>query len=500
MSTKKKVSTIIIVFLIGLSPVFGYNWVHPEYENFGIKSVGIYIDHYGTIGNIGALKPTTRTYGDNLYNLTDRNTGQQKRYYLNLDEHAKITPPLTTPRYPLNQEKAPAYEGTTHLRDESKQALADALMQYLKKTEYEPQVIEPFSSGDTLKTLLSSAAEEGLDAVLLVRYYCFKGYRPIDKDPDKLYSNMRGFGISPAIELYDTKTGVRLWYSAYHSYHIDDTSGYYFDAYEEFLRTIFVEGEEPYKAAAERIVDYTLDSRPSTFYNKIPLPIALDPPTRDDSIARKAARRQFVKPGWEVYAKTTSFISFTYGLEYFDNPIIDVQDVSETWSVQTENALGHKISLVPIRYGRNNFVVQPLHINIHTLSYNDNGIQFSGWGSLGGMLEYHLRIHDYHTLFFGLELSYNYFYPITGYPTGEEEISLDDSEGFLQPQLYAGAVFNKAKRGRLFPKKVFLAFTPPRAGENPRFSLGFGLQLLPTYPGGIITGYRIIDPHSRDIY
>lgn len=486
----KRILAMVLLLVTGMSGAFGINWVHPDFEDFAVTSVGIYTNCYG--------QRTARVVRESRYGRYENMYG--KRFDIELDYYARFTAPLTTPEYPIDPPKDS--EVTTELEKQ--------IGEYLDKAAYTSAVIEGFN-GETLEDLLAYAAQQDIDAVLLVRYYTITSFSPHDKASPTFTQGTSGLGVSPALELYDTRTGVRLWYSAYHSYHPDDTISFYFDRYQDFVRTVFVPGDNPYREAVRRIVHYTLDSSPSTFYNDEPLPIALDNTERKQSTVRAAKRRYFLSDAWPMYAKTYGAMAINYSFDYIGSLDLEHSVDDGADEVFTAgNVLGHRVSLIPFIYGRKNLFFQPARIEYRLMTFQNDGMALLMGAGVSTLLEYHFRLHDYNTIYLGLGLSAS-MVPGGEYRVPEE--SYNDNGLIISPQIYAGIVFNKPKPGGWYvlftqpagmsTKKLFIRIEPRGIGNGPTVSIGGGFQLRNTATRKILFSNgasRVINPHNRHIY
>ena len=485
--SKKFFITISLFISLTLS-LAAENWVHPDFEDFGIKSVAVISDYYGfsnahiplvKAGRYGSLRAADGT----TYNPI-------------LDYYSTFTPPLTSPEYPVSDSAD----------EEISPELDREINEWLTNKGYDAEIIDDFTKGN-LTELLAHASAGGADAVLLVRYYKLASYTY--KEPGSLVFGgepERGVGISPAIELYDTESGVRLWYSAYHSFHMNDKVVFYLDAYQEFVDTVFARGDNPYKQAVNLIINYTLGSFPKTFYNKVPLPAADDSQDRNRSVVNRSARKQYFSSSeWPTYNKTFGALGFTYSFEYIGSLSLEKKIADYTYiPFQADNVLGHKVTLTPFIFGWGNFGVQPIRVNLRAFTFNDEGTVLNIDGGVSAMLEYHFRLNDFHTVFLGLDVAAVASGISAGDYRGQREgVSIMDGDVFIQPGISAGIVFNKPVRRRWFiftspagmrPLRLFLNIDPIGMNNSPIASIGFGFQLRNN-----TTGNRLINPHHLNL-
>jgi hypothetical protein len=217
--------------LFTAAAVLSESWIDPDFEQFGPSSVGIYTEpHIDTrIAYFEALLRRDLDFRDVYWWAI-----YYKKIYAFKDylcHYASITPPLTLPGS-LLKGKGVMSEDDTPLDT----MLSEHPAFYTDKLGRQSSVIDDFNGGK-VKDLIQQAREEGLDAVLLVRYYPiryyihFSGYEErtgdwVSGDVYQFVTSANigdiqdGFGLLPALELYDTRTGLRLWYSAYYTSHI----------------------------------------------------------------------------------------------------------------------------------------------------------------------------------------------------------------------------------------------------------------------------------------
>ena len=154
-----------------------------------------------------------------------------------------VTPPLTSLDYPLVKNAA----------EEIDSLLKQEIEQSLTNLGWQIEMIENVED-IRLSGLLSDSAATGLDAVLVVRYTPITYILPIQNYVERSGSGTstadigkikKGRGLIPALELYDTKTGARLWYSAYHTETDADIK-----AVDKMISLTFDNADAPFPAAS----------------------------------------------------------------------------------------------------------------------------------------------------------------------------------------------------------------------------------------------------------
>ncbi len=258
---------ITLVMLLSCYSVTAENWTHPSFEEHGLESIGVYTQLYGEyrselaqdyIKRIGLFHPYSQpkdkknVYWGTSFNGTTRVAWIDKysypfrrqnalTWFLRFNTFSHVTPPLTSRYYPIAGETQ-LTEGGRSVDAAVKSVVADGLRQLGWSTEE----IDGFE-GSNLKNLLSYSAGKGVDALLLIRYYGVRSHVAVSDvsyggnslESANIGAYYEGIGILPCIELYDTETGVRLWYSAYHTSHIEADSRKSPEEYNEVFGDLF---------------------------------------------------------------------------------------------------------------------------------------------------------------------------------------------------------------------------------------------------------------------
>ena len=364
MNTIKK--TLILVAALLLCAVFvsAENWLNDSFADFGIENIGIYTEAYQD-------ERVEDIETDYVYAYTAQDVSYFRYVLCNYDP---VTPQLTSSGYPLGGNTGSSNEINTDT------VLQGELSDYLSRLNWDSSIISDFSGG-TLKTLLSKAASEGLDAVLVVRYYPVDYFIPIEN-----YKQSTSYGYSyttttysasigklatgmsyiPAMELYDAKTGLRLWYSAYLTGTVSwqDAAPYQF--YVNTAKELFAEGDSTGGEAAEKLIAMTLDNE------KAPFPKPADSGSRNDAMAAsqasaKAAANMF----WSDlpnYKNPGSLISFGYTFDYLgDIPFYDDDDISyddgvdagATAAFTFKGLTAHRLDMQMFSFGTGNIWIEP---------------------------------------------------------------------------------------------------------------------------------------------
>ena len=209
MKKLKTVITAVCILLIAAAAATAESGLNEEFASFGISSIGIYSEGYTD----ERVEDFAATYSE-AYMMQYVNT-----FRYTLCDYNAVTPKLMTPQYPLGEESvSPVIDALVN------EGISFAAEQMSWKTG----IIDDFTGG-SLADLRAKAEADGYDAVLVTRYYKvdyfvpFSGYSSVTTggynytttttraNVGKLQS---GMALLPAMELYDVKSGVRLWYSA----------------------------------------------------------------------------------------------------------------------------------------------------------------------------------------------------------------------------------------------------------------------------------------------
>lgn len=392
----KKFVLPILLFLFTVSGVFPESFLSPDFKQFAPASVGIYTEAYEDTRAYISFKGE-KSYVEKIEKIYVRAliNNQVYRFKNDLCDYDGVTPPLTLPGYPLGEK-----DSIIEQNQKIDTLLSEKLASSLESLGWQSEIISDFD-GSKVKNLLKTAEDKGLDTVLLVRYYPirfhipFSGYREsrtydyVDSNTDKvtvtesaviggLYT---GFGLLPALELYDTRTGIRLWYSAYYTSHIEIekylSQEDYGLATEEFFivgAISTLQGEKLIRkkqynrsipieeAAVKRMIDLAmLDS-------EIPFPILLTQSTRNTSYIRSRAIKEAIR--FTLWAKKspltfeTAFFSLGYNLNlpvdldiYYDESRMD--EIDPVIIHTAEDILIHRAIFSVLSYEFRNIIFEP---------------------------------------------------------------------------------------------------------------------------------------------
>ena len=350
MKTQKLLLTLItMLLLVGIS-VSAESVLLDDFSEFGINSIGIYVESYEDerTDNPSADFITAYAMQDVVY---FRNT---------LCEFESVTPKLTTQAYPLSG------RGSNPGLDNM---LAEKLSGYLNELGWNNSYLSSFSGGN-LKDLRRQAVSEGLDAVLVVRYYPVEYFVPISNyrasygySVNTYSANVGkivfGLGMYPALELIDARTGARIWYSAYYASHPEAPQGSY-QNFVDMAAEFFIIGDDVEQDAIDTMIDLTLKSKD--------FPAASESGSRDEYTASSHAEgisNLFWSndPSYDFYSAMMAIgYQFRYlgGMPiYYDESSYDEEPVVIT--ATASNAMEHRLTIPFFTLGFGNISLELLN-------------------------------------------------------------------------------------------------------------------------------------------
>ena len=249
----KKLKTLItILCTLSLIPltVYAESSLNKDFPLFGIKNIGIFIEGYEDERTENFSKSYIEAFKNNDF----------KEFKTNLCNYHKITPLLMSPFYPLSS-------GDNDLNNQIYQATNT----YLKSLGWQTLPLELHEGH--LKKLLNTAKHNNLDAVLVLRYFKVEDFIRMEgyERDTNFYGDsktieqsalfgppIQGLALFPTFELYDTATGARLWYSAYHTIKANSSEKYGFQASSDAAAEFFIEGEAPIEEAIDKMLELTI--------------------------------------------------------------------------------------------------------------------------------------------------------------------------------------------------------------------------------------------------
>ena len=496
-----------ILLLISAASVSAENYIDKSFAEYGIGNIGVYIESYPDYRSDNFVFEVASIRSNGI--LMDYNFFRYR--YCNFD---LTTPPLTTPGYPL--------EGNTE--GETDSPLSKAIISYLEALGWESSMVKDFEGG-SLSDLLDQARNKELDSVLVVRYIPILYFLPIENYKDNGAGNKstadigkirKGMGLIPAIELYDTESGSRLWYSAYHTGHQNIAREMSFEEYVAAAEEFFAHTDKnTVNAAVERMIELTFGD------SDIPFPEASIEGDRSDGIVRNGLRHIFWTdyPSYALYGNIWGIgYNFDYigtlGISYKDSYL---SDAPVELAGNIENAVMHGISLPFLSLTVRNVAIEPALSFIFipptsaNISYTDIKNDFHGGyyevpdttdvatmsvTSLGFDLsiKYMLRFTDRFSMFIGGNGSVNtWWQSISGYDTAADNFTSSynglwtnyDLNLLVNASAIAGFRWDSET-----PIEIFAEYTPVGPGDS--FMISAGLRFIPFTWG-------IIDPHAKNI-
>ena len=527
---------VIFIMLLCLfaAPLFSETLLDKSFSEYGIESIGIYTEGYKDARSDNFLAEILVMKENTLLN----DPGFYRYRYCNYD---LVTPPLTTPGYPLN--------GTTS--GAVNNSLEKGLAAYMKKLGWKTDVISDFTSGG-LTELLKHAADKNLDAVLVARYTPINYIVPIENYNESWLSGRKsaatgalqtGIGLIPALELYDIKTGARLWYSAYHTGHQiiikKETYQSYADKAEEFFIILdtsdveedpelavsillgefdnFFMGSNADEEAVSKMIDLTMKEVEQ------PFPDSSNSEKRNDSRTGEGSLRHALWTDYPSYGfyGTKWGIGYTFdymgkfNLYYRDNSYGFDQVAPEV--IETDsNAVMHKLTIPFYSIATGNLSIDPgIYVGYvppftQNISYTEIKKDYPGYTKTPGQtakatvsafsvgldlsVKYYLRIADKVSFYGGVKGSAGTYFPIVESELSEKGDFKQNGEGLLfidgpdltvTASIMAGIRFDRQK-----PFEVFALYTPVGQSGDPVFSIG--IKWMPFT-------YGWVEPYSTNI-
>ena len=483
------------------------NYINKAFSEYGIGNIGVYIESYPDYRSDNFVFEVASIRSNGI--LMDYNFFRYR--YCNFD---LTTPPLTTPGYPL--------EGNTE--GETNSPLSEGIINYLGALGWDSSMIHDFDGGN-LGDLLEQARNEELDSVLVVRYIPILYFLPIENYDKSGAGNKatadigkikKGMGLIPAIELYDTESGNRLWYSAYHTGHQNIARKKSFEEYVVEADRFFAHTDKnTVNVAVEKMIGLTLGN------SDTPFPEASISGDREDGIVRSRVEHLFWTdyPSYAFYGNLWGIgYAFDYigtlGISYKDS-FLDSSPVERAGAI--ENAVMHGVSLPFLSLTVRNFAIEPaLSFSVilptsANISYTDIKNDFHGGyyvvpdttdvatlsvTSLGFELsvKYLLRFTDRFSLFVsGNGSIQTWWQTVSGYETAANNFTVSYNGLYTNYNynfLVNASVIAGFRWDSETPFELFAEYTPIGPGDN--FMVSAGLRFIPFTWG-------IIDPHARNI-
>lgn len=529
--------TAILCLCIFTAPLFSESMLIESFSDYGIENIGIYTEAYKDLRSSNFLLEISSMDSNPML----RSPSFYRDQYCNFD---KTTPPLTTFGYPLN--------GTTSgILDDSLDA---GLKTFLQEKGWKSNIINDFTDG-RLKDLLSQASETGFDAVLLVRYTPIHHFVPIEnynkdwlsgRTSATIGSLQVGIGYIPALELYDTKTGTRLWYSAYHTGHQTVSKREDFQVYVDKAEDFFIRLNTSDNEIRAKWAAFELSGEADIMFGQSdadekaaqtmielsmvdveePFPDATDSQNRSIAIRGSNQLRHLFwtdSPSYSLYG-TEWGIGYTY--DYIGNFNLYFRDDSYGSSkddpsqiIASNGAMMHRLTLPFYSIAFGNLAIEPSFFGGYIPPYTDtvawknidddvDGVfieketltgdaEISAW-SVGFdlNLKYFFRITDRTSIFIGGNGTAQTYFPEVeeGIELSEEGKFRGHGEGLLfidGPDLtITAAVIAGLRFDGQDPFEIFALYTPVGQAGKPMISAG--IKWLPFTWGWI-------EPHNTHI-
>ena len=507
---KIKALAALLLFLTTTVPtLIAENRLVPSFSDYGIENIGIFTEAY----------PDARSdnYVFEVAAIRANGIIQDPRFFrYRYSNYDLVTPPLTTPEYPLH---STPLGGLSIL-------LQNKIMHFLQDKGWQTAQIVDFSDGD-LTSLLKHAADSGLDSVLIVRYTAILYTLPMDNYIEKPLAGKysadigkirKGMGIFPAIELYDTATGNRLWYSAYHAGHQNILKKQSYQETVDAADSFFAHTDKDANIkAVDIMINKTLGSIDA------PFPSAADSGSRivTDSPTDRTGHLFWTDyPSYGFYGNEWGI---GYSLDYIGDYNLYYKDTYEEGSPEenpTElagtiaNAVMHKINVPFLSVASHNLAVEPsvffgiMFPTYATVGYTDlqkyktlsvtNEYAQTSITSIGFdlSLKYFLRFSDSFSAYIGGAGSI---------ATWWQDINLtytpEDAAGFignwsgLYTNYDANLIVNASiiagvKWESTMPFELFGSVTP--VGPGGKMMLSAGVKFIPFT-------YGFIEPHATNV-
>ena len=501
-------------------PLFSESNLNNSFKNFGIQTIGIYTQAYEDLRSSNFL--TEYLVMQNNPILSDPSFYKDQYCNFNL-----TTQPLTTPGYPLDG----------RVTDSADATLNKEIKEYLSQLGWKTKPITDFQTG-SLTELLAKAAANDIDAALIVRYTPVTEFIPVEGYREDFWSGASGittgnikFGLAyyPTLELYDTASGTRLWYSAYYSGHQIITKQKPFvenvAAAEQFFVEVDTSSEEALSSWASAELTGEFDSIWSK-YNvdelaaqrmielamqdiETPFPKAADSGQRNNPPANAQKLRHMFWTDYPSYALMGTSLSIGYTLDYIGNYKIYYKDtVYDDTPVEEAGIIAqtmmHKAVLPLYSISTANLAIEPAfyfgmtipasadlsYTNI-TTDYDNGGYMniaetdtatasFSSFG-LEIALKYYLRFTDTFSFYIGGSGTVSSWWEkLEGEDTDYDEFAEGykglyvnyDADLIINASAIAGVRFDSER-----PFEIFAMYTP--IGPGGGMMLSAGLRWIP---------------------
>ena len=509
----KKLPAVFLLYMIIISAAFSENFIVDNFSRYGIKNIGIYTEAYedsrsnNFVFEVAAIRANGIIQNPRLF-----------RYrYCNYD---LVTPPLTSITYPLGKSASENIDKVLEVQIEKS----------LVNLGWQTELIENTEAGE-LSTLLENSAAGRIDAVLIARYTPITYILPIENYKERIGASgssadtgkiMKGRGLVPALELYDTETGTRLWYSAYLTGHQRLSKKMSFEESVKAIEMLFVHTDEDADIkAVDKMLQLTLNSE------EAPFPRASDSGkirTATSAGSRLKRLLWFEHPSFAFYGTQ---VGIGYSLDYIGDYDILYKDSFEgnypgNTPVENagiiENAMMHRFHIPFYSLAAHNISLEPSFFfglmpptgaNVsytdieddHHDGYNEEALDDAVNTTITALgldlsLKYHLRFADNFAAFIGgrgnvalwFQQAESIYNPANsnGFIPSYESLFFEDNTGLaINASIIAGLRWESNT-----PFELFGELTPIGPGTGMMFSAG--IRYIPFT-------YGFVDPHATNI-
>ena len=516
MKKLKTFAAVLCILTLAAATATAESKLNEEFGSFGIKSIGIYTESYED----ERVEDFESEYLD-AYMMQYVNT-----FRYTLCDYNAVTPKLMTPNYPLEGAK-----NATEL-----DVMVSNGVSFMTEEEgWKTSIIDNFEGG-SLAELREQAAADGRDAVLVVRYYSinyyvpFSGYSSVSSGgysytttttTAKVGKLMKGLGLLPALELYDVKSGVRLWFSANWTGTINNAAEGY-DMHNKNAGDLFV--DETAVADGSTLETEAVANMVAMAITSHDFPAASASGSRNEAVvAAQSSSSHMFWTDYPEYEKFGTFIGLGYNIGYVGDYDIyyhdeNLNDYDEEGNPIPDEHVGtaeknimHTLTIPIFAFGTKNIAIEPsfyfgfMQPKTASITYTylqeteetevtETG-EASVWGLTVGLdaaVKYYLRFSDTVSAFIGgrglIEM-----WLINVNPENEEinSYNFGDSVGGLAQLDYFtlnASILAGVRLDTKTPIEFYGMFTPVGPGGDPMITAGMTWH-------GIPIG---VTPHSKN--
>ena len=365
MKKLKRVLVVVCITVIATAAATAEAELNEEFASFGISSIGVYSEGYAD----ERVDDFEATYLE-AYMMQYVNT-----FRYTLCDYNAVTPKLMTTNYPLGEETVSA---------DIDALVSEGVAFAAEQMNWKTGIIDDFA-GESLVDLRAKAEADGYDAVLVTRYYKvdyfipFSGYSSVTTGGysysttttrAKVGKLQSGLALLPAMELYDVKTGVRLWYSANWS---GSTGKDAMDKYDYHLKNVedfFI--EESTVGAGNTLETEAVANMVSMTLAAGDFPEASASGSRDEAaVAAQSASPHLFWTDYPEYKSFGTLIGIGYSIGYMgdydiyyrDSDLNDYDDdgneIPYALVGTAEHNLMHTMTIPMFAFGTKNISIEP---------------------------------------------------------------------------------------------------------------------------------------------